>query len=61
MDTAIQRVVLDAAKGAGLSGGGDFKAPDRPHFYSDAGTDRRQLIDNFSRAVTALRGQVPDR
>lgn len=61
MDPAAQRNVVDAAKEAGLSWGGDWRTPDRPHFYLDPGTDRRQLIDNFSRAVAAFRSQIPDR
>jgi hypothetical protein len=61
MGGTSQGVVLNAAKDAGLSWGGDFRTPDRPHFYSDPGTDRRQLIDKFSRAVAAFRGQIPDR
>jgi len=53
--------VLEAAKAAGLKWGGDFSVPDPVHFYSDPGTDRSQLIDNFSRAVAASRGEIPDR
>lgn len=61
MDAQTHGVVLDAAKNASLSWGGNFSKPDPVHFYSDPGTDRRQLIDNFSRAVAAFRGQTPDR
>jgi len=53
--------VLEAAKAAGLSWGGDFSKPDPVHFYPDPGADRRQLVDNFSRAVAASRGEIPDR
>ena len=53
--------ILEAAKDAGLSWGGHFSKPDPVHFYSDPGTERRQLIDNFSRAVAASRGEIPDR
>ena len=56
-----QTAILEAAKDAGLSWGGDFSKPDPVHFYSDPGTDRRQLIDNFSRAVAAFHGEIPDR
>lgn len=56
-----QSAILEAAKDAGLSWGGHFSKPDPVHFYSDPGTDRRQLIDNFSRAVAASRGEIPDR
>lgn len=61
MDKPAAGKVLDAAKAAGLSWGGDFSKPDPVHFYSDPGTDRRQLIDNFSRAVAAFRGEIPGR
>lgn len=61
VDKAAAGKVLEAAKAAGLSWGGDFSKPDPVHFYSDPGTDRRQLIDNFSRAVAASRGEIPDR
>ena len=61
MDERSHAAVLQAAKDAGLSWGGDFSKPDPVHFYSDPGTDRRQLIDNFSRAVAAFREQIPDR
>lgn len=56
-----QNKVLEAAKAAGLDWGGRWRTPDRPHFYSDPGTDRRQLIDNFTRAIAAFRSQIPDR
>jgi len=56
-----QAPILEAAEDAGLSWGGHFSKPDVVHFYSDPGTDRRQLIDNFSRAVAAFRGEIPDR
>jgi hypothetical protein len=61
MDAQTHAAVLEAAKDAGLSWGGDFSKPDPVHFYSDPGTDRRQLIDNFSRAVAAFQGEIPDR
>ena len=61
MDAPTHTAILEAAKDAGLSWGGDFSKPDPVHFYSDPGTDRRQLIDNFSRAVAASRGEIPDR
>ncbi len=61
MDTRAHAAVLEAAKDAGLNWGGHFSKPDPVHFYSDPGTDRRQLIDNFSRAVAASRGEIPDR
>jgi len=61
LDKAAASKVLEAAKAAGLSWGGNYSKPDPVHFYSDPGTDRRQLIDNFSRAVAASRGEIPDR
>jgi hypothetical protein len=61
MDEPTHAAVLESAKGAGLSWGGNFSKPDPVHFYSDPGTDRRELIDNFSRAVAAFREQIPDR
>lgn len=61
MDARTHAAVLEAAKDAGLSWGGHFSKPDPGHFYSDPGTDRRQLIDNFSRAVAAFQGEIPDR
>ncbi len=60
MDPAAQDKVVQAAKAAGLSWGGDYSKPDPVHFYDDPGTDRRQLIDNFSRGIAALQGQIPD-
>ena len=56
-----QNKVLEAAKGAGLNWGGYFSRPDPPHFYSDPGTDRQPLIDNFTRAIAAFQSQIPDR
>ncbi len=56
-----QNRVISAAKDAGLNWGGQFSPPDPPHFYSDPGTDRQQLIDNFTRAVAAFQSQTPDR
>ena len=61
LGTAAQNKVVDAAKAAGLSWGGDYSKPDPVHFYSDPGTDRRALIDNFSRAIAASQGEIPDR
>ena len=56
-----QNKVLEAANAAGLDWGGRWRRPDPPHFYSDPGTDRRQLIDNFTRSIAAFRSQIPDR
>ena len=53
-------LVADAAS-AGLSWGGNFRTPDRRHFFSDPGTDRNLLIDNFSRAIAGLQNGIPDR
>lgn len=61
MNSQTQSALVDAAKAAGLSWGGNYSKPDPVHFYDDPGTDRRQLIDGFSRAVAGLRGQIPDR
>ncbi|HEY2009536.1 MAG TPA: M15 family metallopeptidase [Rhizomicrobium sp.] len=61
LSPADRATVLDDASAAGLSWGGNFHRPDPVHFYSDPGTDRRQLIDSFSRSVAALRNQIPDR
>lgn len=61
MSNQAQAAVLDAAKEAGLSWGGNYSKPDPRHFYSDPGTDRRQLIDNFTNAVATFKGQIPDR
>jgi len=60
---AQQATVLSDAAAAGLSWGGMFKKPrpDPVHFYSDPGTDRRQLIDRFGQSVTAFRNRIPDR
>jgi hypothetical protein len=61
VNKADENKILEAAKGAGVSWGGNFRQPDSVHFYTDPGTDRSQLIDNFSRAVAALRQEIPDR
>jgi len=60
MDPATQDKVVEAAKAAGLNWGGDYSKPDPVHFYSDPGTDRRELIDKFSQGIATLNGQIPD-
>jgi D-alanyl-D-alanine dipeptidase len=61
MNAPTRAAVVKGAKDAGLSWGGDYSKPDERHFYSDPGTDRRQLIDNFSRGIAAFQGEIPDR
>ncbi|HKU64418.1 MAG TPA: M15 family metallopeptidase [Rhizomicrobium sp.] len=61
LGTDAQNKVLEAAKAAGLDWGGRFRRPDRPHFYSDPGTDRQRLIDSFAQSIAAFRSQIPDR
>jgi hypothetical protein len=55
----LSRLVSDAAA-AGISWGGHFPTPDRPHFYVDPGGNRARRIDAFSQAVQALKDQIPD-
>ena len=56
-----QNKVLEAAKAAGLDWGGRFSTLDRPHFFSDPGTDRQQLIDKFAQSIARFQSQIPDR
>jgi len=50
-----QRVIIrDTATQAGLSWGGLFRPMDPPHFYSDPGGDRQQLIDEAAHQVQQL-------
>lgn len=46
--------ILDAARAAGLSWGGNFSDPDPDHFYFDPGGDRRKLITDFGEQVKRL-------
>jgi hypothetical protein len=52
--------LLTDAAAAGVSWGGNFRNPDPVHFFTDPGTNRSQLIDNFSQGVTGLRNRIPD-
>ena len=51
-----RQIIVDTARGAGISWGGEFRPPDRPHFYVDPGGDRNILIDNATRRYCYLSG-----
>ncbi len=53
------KLIADAAA-AGINWGGNFRRPDRPHFYVDPGGDRQQRINAFGAAVQALKDKPPD-
>jgi len=52
-------IIRDAAEAAGLSWGGSFNDPDRPHFYYDPGGDRPALIAHFGSEVERLQRGIP--
>src|SRR6185312_6166788 len=57
--SALSALVADATA-AGLSWGGHFKnpRPDPGHFYYDPGSDRQQLINQFSQGINKLKDQM---
>ncbi len=42
----LRTVVRNAASASGLNWGGNFGAPDPPHFYFNPGGDRAQLVND---------------
>lgn len=60
MDSAALARTVGIATSSGLQWGGNFREPDKVHFYSDPGGDRVDNIGRFSHGIEDFNKAIPD-
>lgn len=60
MDPATLANAVRIAASSGLQWGGNFRKPDKVHFYSDPGGNRVNRISRFSRGIEDFNKAIPD-